>query len=149
MNRSTTAHQSEESGQLQGPPDVTMPKSSTQDGGNPASEGIVLNTNQSTLLEEDSAVDEKGGSVIKTEEKAFPSADFEKTALETNIEDRTQKKDYFARLFNRRPSSGASSTSSTGAFQTIKRKVRKFAKFVGPGFLVSVAYIDPGRLLTL
>jgi hypothetical protein len=28
--------------------------------------------------------------------------------------------------------------------QTIGRKVVKFGKFVGPGFMVSVAYIDPG-----
>jgi hypothetical protein len=31
--------------------------------------------------------------------------------------------------------------------QTIRRKVAKFGKFVGPGFMVSVAYIDPGMIV--
>jgi hypothetical protein len=30
-------------------------------------------------------------------------------------------------------------------WQTITRKVVKFGKFIGPGFMVSVAYIDPGN----
>lgn len=30
------------------------------------------------------------------------------------------------------------------AAMTIRRKVVKYGKFVGPGFMVSVAYIDPG-----
>jgi hypothetical protein len=41
---------------------------------------------------------------------------------------------------------GATSNNRSDALATIKHKLRKFAKFIGPGFLVSVAYIDPGML---
>jgi metal iron transporter len=33
-----------------------------------------------------------------------------------------------------------------GIHQKIATVLRKYAKFVGPGFMVAVAYIDPGRL---
>ena len=31
------------------------------------------------------------------------------------------------------------------AFMTVRRKVVKYGKFIGPGFMVSVSYIDPGK----
>jgi metal iron transporter len=33
-----------------------------------------------------------------------------------------------------------------GLHQRAARVLRKYAKFIGPGFMVAVAYIDPGRL---
>jgi hypothetical protein len=34
-----------------------------------------------------------------------------------------------------------------GFFRKLRRKVVKYTKFIGPGFMVSVAYIDPGTLV--
>jgi metal iron transporter len=34
-----------------------------------------------------------------------------------------------------------------GIHQKITRVLRRYAKFIGPGFMVAVAYIDPGKLL--
>jgi metal iron transporter len=53
------------------------------------------------------------------------------------------------------PSSGSGRTSGVGAWRGGARGLaqkglavlRKYAKFVGPGFMVAVAYIDPGMLL--
>jgi metal iron transporter len=36
-----------------------------------------------------------------------------------------------------------------GIAGNISRVLRKYAKFIGPGFMVAVAYIDPGRSLSL
>jgi metal iron transporter len=50
------------------------------------------------------------------------------------------------------PASNASRESNNGriTFRSIHQKIatvlRKYAKFVGPGFMVAVAYIDPGKL---
>jgi hypothetical protein len=38
-----------------------------------------------------------------------------------------------------------SGDSWRGMIMTTRRKVLKYIKFIGPGFMVSVAYIDPGR----
>jgi metal iron transporter len=32
----------------------------------------------------------------------------------------------------------------TRAYMTVRRKLVKYSKFIGPGFMVSVSYIDPG-----
>jgi metal iron transporter len=41
-----------------------------------------------------------------------------------------------------------SGSSWTSAIMTMRRKLVKFTKFIGPGFMVSVAYIDPGNYAT-
>ena len=35
--------------------------------------------------------------------------------------------------------------ASPGGLSKLKKKLVKYSKFVGPGFMVSVAYIDPGK----
>lgn len=48
---------------------------------------------------------------------------------------------------------GAKGVFAHGRAQRAGKKMldvlRKYAKFVGPGFMVAVAYIDPGKLLSL
>lgn len=51
---------------------------------------------------------------------------------------------------NHRVNSGEPARRSPAlrAFMTVRRKVVKYGKFIGPGFMVSVSYIDPGKTLT-
>jgi hypothetical protein len=41
-----------------------------------------------------------------------------------------------------------SGDSWVGAAMAMRRKLIKYTKFIGPGFMVSVAYIDPGRTIS-
>ena len=41
---------------------------------------------------------------------------------------------------------GARCAPPPGFLHKMRRKVVKYTKFIGPGFMVSVAYIDPGTL---
>jgi len=40
------------------------------------------------------------------------------------------------------------SASLTRQFQKLKHIIVKFSKFIGPGFMIAVAYIDPGNYAT-
>jgi metal iron transporter len=146
MSPSITSQPSEEGGKHQEPPDLTLPESKTQRGQNVVSEETVSTVNQLIMLKKDTSIDAKGVSDVKSEETVLTSTPLQKPELDNNMEAASRKKDYLTRIFSRRPSSGSSS-SSIGPFQTFKRKLFKFAKFVGPGFLVSVAYIDPGTFV--
>ena len=147
MSPSITTRPSEDGGKTQEPPDLTLAGSKIQQGYNAVSEGAVNTINQSIALEKNTSIDAKGVSDVKIEERSFTGIPPQKQAVDNSMEDATRKRDYLTKFFSRRPSSGASSTSSIGPFQTFKRKLIKYAKFVGPGFLVSVAYIDPGMYL--
>src|ERR1700761_4125636 len=133
MSPSITSQPSEEGGKPQEPPDLTLPERKTQQGQNDLSEETVSTLNQLIMLEKDTSIDVKGASDVKSEERVSTSIPLQKPELDNNMEAASRKKDYMTRIFSRRPSSGSSS-SSIGPIQTFKRKLFKFAKFVGPGF---------------
>jgi hypothetical protein len=85
---------------------------------------------------------------VSYDEKGVASSQHSRRFNSTAGESVGRKRTYFGGFLRRRSSSvDAQSSRRSDAFTTIKHKLRKFAKFIGPGFLVSVAYIDPGMSL--
>lgn len=73
----------------------------------------------------------------------------------TGIREEVKKwhKCYIPRLFSRQKTSDVSTDDGVPGFidapwTTIKRSAKKYLKFVGPGMMVSIAYMDPGNYST-
>jgi hypothetical protein len=148
MQPSTTS-QIDDAGAVQEPPDLAIGAKNTETS-NPISTALGSTSKEkdaSIQLDQDEGITGKGASKPMPEEKSAATENCENVLpIDSSVPDVPRRRDYFAGIFGRQPSFGGRSISSLSGFQTVKRKVTKFAKFVGPGFLVSVAYIDPGIL---
>jgi hypothetical protein len=146
MTHSIAAQSTEEGGKE--PPDVTLTKEQTLSSKALEQPVSAVNlSNQFISSSDNHRGDVKEIATLKQEDKSVDINCFEKsTSNAVPTTEEPHRKDSFATLFGHISSLQPSSISSSNTWQTVKRKALKFAKFVGPGFLVSVAYIDPGKL---
>lgn len=88
---------------------------------------------------------QKRGSMIKLWRRRGPLV-LERSPDSLSSEVDGTRRNHISTFFGRRPASRRCLDSfNTGIWASVKRKAIKYAKFIGPGFLVSVAYIDPGK----
>jgi len=68
----------------------------------------------------------------------------EKNGQSTDLEVAVQARDKKSCLVNRGQQSRSRDSWFRGKMHKLKKILIKYSKFIGPGFMVSVAYIDPG-----